>query len=1032
VFVSFNLLTFLFWLLVSSFVPGAVLSFALFRKNDFSFLEKLFSGFALGFILLPLIPFLLYFIAGVNFSYEIALLSIALLYVIAIAFFVKNKAYEGLKMPESLNLNEIVTSKQFIISVLLVLVLVSSYMVRIGSYGPIFQELDPYYYTYPAQQLLVDGYNMPDDQTAWYPELEVSHRIIPAISYLEATWFELYTGGGEYSNMLLSALAGMYPPIAAMLSVFFIYLFVSIASKREWGLAAAGIAAFVPVFVYKLAAGEMETQPYAFFSLFFLYAMYALSLKTKDLKFSVLAGLGFAAVALGSSSQLLALASIMIFMVIQALATFLKKEDSEELMFLLKSNAIIFVLGPLLGSAVLKDIFYDGSAAFTIIIPFLIALASIGVLYLLKTKIPDQQKALTVLGAIAVLGILVFAFTPLGDFVKGIGKSGFGLSEFRRPLDRTIAEQGVAPTAFGGQIGFVADTYVEENRPAVVSSILWPIVIVFNAISPSLGDTIGNLVGTLISLILLPISVVVNVIFTLIVALLNAVLGTTVDYVDKANSFMLLWIFLFWAALSYSVYQYVKKDEDNMFLLFLAIIMPPFLVGIIKAKYTIYSAVLLAVAIGFTLGVAKNVLDTYFEGRGKQALYVIAVLLVLFQFVYNGFSVALIAGSVVPLYQNDPMALQAKFQGICDSTSDSVVCAAAADPMGYAAKGTNYQYNQKLCLLSIYSDYTSMVNSGSAPEWERTAAFFRCQRLSTYWIDSMEWLKENTPEDSRVISWWDYGHWINYFADRNSVLRNEHRSHEMIGAVADGYLDATPEELAAYMKSHETQYALFDVELVAGGGQLGGKYGALNYLSCAWNNETNVSFAPGQSTCEADHLWEVIFISQTPCSISTLSNKSGLTAYKIYEGGVYRTFYRSECMSPSDQNTAAYCQSAIKAEPVYCVGETTLANGQPTTATYYMNETYPNGDLKLNKAMLQFPYSIPMTTHMGPVTSVTLLYTEDALWLENGVIKSGYEDRKGKFYDSTLYRGIFLNNIPGFSQVYATSDGAVKIYKVAE
>ncbi len=1029
-FVSFNLLTFLFWLFVSSFVPGAVLSFALLRKNEFSFLEKLLIGFALGFILLPLIPFLLYFIAGVNFSYEIALLSIALLYVVAIAFFVKNKAYEGLKMPESLNLNEVITSKKFIISLVLVLIIVSSYMVRIGSYGPIFQELDPYYYTYPAQQLLVDGYNMFDDQTSWYPELEVNHRIIPAISYLEATWFSLYTGGGEYDNMLLSVLAGMYPPIAAALAVFFIYLFVSVASKREWGLVAAGVAAFVPVFVYKLAAGEMEVQPYAFFSLFFLYAMYALSLKTRDLKFSVLAGIGFAAVALGSSSQLLALASIMIFMVLQALAAFLKKEDSEELEFLLKSNAIIFVLGPLLGSAILKDIFSDGFPHLTIVVPFLFALVAVGALYLLKTKIPNKQKALAILGAAAVLGILVIAFTPVGDYVKGIGKSGFGLSEYRQPLDRTIAEQGVAPTAFGSQIGFIADTYVETNRPAVVSSILWPIVIIFNVLSPSLGDTIANTVGSLISLILLPFSVVVNLVFSLVVGLLNMVLGTTVNYVEKANSFMLLWIFLFWAALSYSIYQYAKKGEDNMSLLFLAIIMPPLLVGIIKAKYTIYSGVLLAVAIGFTLGVGKNLLDTYYKGKGKQALYFIAALLIVFQFVYNGFSVALIAGSVVPLYQNDPMALAPKFQAVCDSTSDATVCAAAADPMGYAAQGTNYQYNQKLCLLSMYSDYSYLATG--APELERTAAFFRCQRLSSYWVDSMEWLKENTANGSRVISWWDYGHWINYFGDRNSVLRNEHRSHEMIGAVADGYLDATPAELAAYMKSHETQYALFDVELIAGGGQLGGKYGALNYLSCAWNNETNVSFAPGQSKCEADHLWEVIFVSQTPCSISSLSNKSGLTAYKIYEGGVYRTFYRPECVSPTDQNTAAYCQSVVKAEPVYCVGEVTLANGQPTTATYYLNETYPNGDLKLNKANLQFPYSLPITTHMGPVTSVTLLYTEDALWLENGVIKSGYEDRKGKFYDSALYRGVFLNNIPGFSQVYSTSDGAVKIYKVAE
>jgi asparagine N-glycosylation enzyme membrane subunit Stt3 len=1020
------------WLFVSSFVPGALMSFALFRKDSFSFIEKLLSGFALGFILLPLIPFMLYFLGGVHFSYEIALLSVAVLYLAAIALFVKNKAYQDFALPEKVNLNELVSSKQFIISILLVLVLLSSYTVRVVSYGPIFQELDPYFYTYTAQQLLVFGENPTDDQTAWYPELEVNHRLMPAISYLEAIWFSLYTGGGEYDNMLLSAIAGMYPPIAAMLCVFFIYLLVSTASKREWGLAAGGIAAFVPIFVYKLAAGEMEVQPYAFFSLFFLYAMYALMLKTRDLRFSVLAGLGFAAVALGSSSQLLALASLMMFMVFQALTVFIRKDDLEELEFLLKSNAIVFVLGPLLGSAIFRDLFSYGIPKLTIVVPFFFALASVAVLYFLKKKLPDKKKAMLVLGALVLFGLIVYALTPLGDFVKGIGKSGFGKSEFNRPLDRTIAEQGVAQTAFGSQIGFVSEVYYETGRPGVVGTLLWPVSTLFNTISPSLGDAIAGAIGSVLSLIMLPLSVIVNIIFTVIVAILNAFFGTTVDYVDKDNSLLLLWMFLFWAALSYSAYQYVKKGEDNLFLLFLALIMPPFLVGIIKAKFTIYSGVLLAVAIGFTFGVAAKIIQERFKDKYLRPLLAVAALLVILQFVYGGFSPSLLLSSTIPIYQNDPLALQPKFQEICDSTGDSVVCAAAADPIGYASQGTNYQYDQKLCFLSIYSDYSYMINSAAAPAWERSAAYFRCQRISTYWIDSMEWLKENTAEGSRVISWWDYGHWINYFGDRNAVLRNEHRSHEMIGAVADGYLDATPEELIQYMKIHDTEYALFDVELVAGGGQLGGKYGALNYLSCAWNNETNVSYSPGQSQCEAEHLWEVVFVSQTPCTISSLSNKTGLTAYKIYEGEVYRTFYRSECVNPQDQNILAYCQNVIRADPAYCVGEATLANGMKTTASYYMNETYPNGDLKLNKALMQFPYTLPSTAHMGPVTSVTLLYTNDPIWLENGVVKSGYEDRKGNFYDSNLYRAIFVNDIPGFELAYSTSDGAVKIYKIAE
>lgn len=28
------------------------------------------------------------------------------------------------------------------------------------------------------------------------------------------------------------------------------------------------------------------------------------------------------------------------------------------------------------------------------------------------------------------------------------------------------------------------------------------------------------------------------------------------------------------------------------------------------------------------------------------------------------------------------------------------------------------------------------------------------------WIDMLEWIKENTPEDAVVVAWWDYGYWI--------------------------------------------------------------------------------------------------------------------------------------------------------------------------------------------------------------------------------------------------------------------------------
>jgi hypothetical protein len=439
-------------------------------------------------------------------------------------------------------------------------------------------------------------------------------------------------------------------------------------------------------------------------------------------------------------------------------------------------------------------------------------------------------------------------------------------------------------------------------------------------------------------------------------------------------------------------------------------------------------------AVAVTLGYAGKILSESSRDKFKSlASYALAIglVFVLFQFVHMGLAPSLLWGAFQTLYQNDPTALAAKFSQICAATNDSTVCAAAADPIGFANQSPNNQYDQKLCALSIYSDW-KYLQSGSAPSWESISASLRCSKLSDYWIDSMEWINSNLEPDARIISWWDYGHWINYFGQRNAVIRNEHLSNEMIGAVADGYLDSTPEELKSLMESYSSKYALFDIELVIGGNSLGGKYSALNYLSCAYNNETTVLDTPGWSACEAEHLWEAVLISSVPCTISNLTGKTGITAYHISVGGNIVPYYPSDCIGTTDTSLIQTCKAAYKMIPTYCIGETTLATGETYPAAYYLNETYPNGDLKLNKAYFGMTSQLGQTVHLGQVTEAILFYTKDALWLDNGVITSGYEDRKGKFYDSALYQAIFLNYLPGFELVYSSSDNAVKIFKIAD
>jgi dolichyl-diphosphooligosaccharide--protein glycosyltransferase len=40
------------------------------------------------------------------------------------------------------------------------------------------------------------------------------------------------------------------------------------------------------------------------------------------------------------------------------------------------------------------------------------------------------------------------------------------------------------------------------------------------------------------------------------------------------------------------------------------------------------------------------------------------------------------------------------------------------------------------------------------------------------WIDALDWMKNNTPKDAVIASWWDYGYWIQTMGERASLADN--------------------------------------------------------------------------------------------------------------------------------------------------------------------------------------------------------------------------------------------------------------------
>lgn len=75
--------------------------------------------------------------------------------------------------------------------------------------------------------------------------------------------------------------------------------------------------------------------------------------------------------------------------------------------------------------------------------------------------------------------------------------------------------------------------------------------------------------------------------------------------------------------------------------------------------------------------------------------------------------------------------------------------------------------------------------------------------LVTDYMDSYEWLKANTPDDARILSWWDYGYQITGIGNRTTLAdgntwnlehialigrcltSSEHKAHRLIRHLAD-------------------------------------------------------------------------------------------------------------------------------------------------------------------------------------------------------------------------------------------------------
>lgn len=107
-------------------------------------------------------------------------------------------------------------------------------------------------------------------------------------------------------------------------------------------------------------------------------------------------------------------------------------------------------------------------------------------------------------------------------------------------------------------------------------------------------------------------------------------------------------------------------------------------------------------------------------------------------------------------------------------------------------------------IFSFQILYTSYNNIDSQSKFTGPSA-------NAQWQQAMSWVRNNTPQDSIFVHWWDYGYWVQYLGERPTITDGGHGNafwDHLIGR----YLLTTqnPKSALGFMKAQEVDYLLID------------------------------------------------------------------------------------------------------------------------------------------------------------------------------------------------------------------------------
>jgi len=743
-------------------------------------------------------------------------------------------------------------------------------------------------------------------------------------------------------------------------------------------LITAALAAIVPTLITTFIAGEQLVEPWGIFALFFMVAAYSLATKyPKEKRYALLAGIAFASNFLGAHYYNVTAGVLAVYILIQSEVNAIRDKNN---MDFYKMNAIM-----LLVIIIFYAIYAPYNATLTnrvpsilgiptiISFPLLALVAALLFGFLTDTLhskfIPREvasipKKAVEAFEKYYIATLIICAASVIGlvaiiiDYLQGgLKKHVKAYSRYAIILIITvIAFIVLLVTPLGKPINdyiSLAQHFTTPSTPLFMTVQEYVVTgPLFNFGGAGFGIIGASIYG-----------------FPLMIWLVLVVFGILTIYsIIKANS-------------SSAIFNYSM-------LLVLAV------AAMSEVKYLPHFAAAYIIAIGVIIGEVFAMVKIMRKDTAKNssALYGIGILAVLIEMmlliastgIYGlGFVILGIAIAVIYSYTkvgkstNPGVGLYST--GMSAIILGLFVLAVAAGPLLTTFTGAG-------------SSCTQLSNSN-----EVVAATLYCNTLTPQWLNALSWMRANVgPFAPRILSWWDYGDWINWFGNSNAVIRGDNAVASLDYAVAahfvlgskDGYNASV---LAKFMDTTaQAKYVLFDDQLVP-------KWSALDFLACVDINQTSQAYAisqgklygrpflTGTSPCELEHDPVVISIPEQP-TINQYCSSTGATPT------VQAVTFVGETI-PSALNVS------------YCVQ--TTQNKEGTLNVYNSNGTKAN--------VVLTPSEYLGAIAIGPNSQTYLEFL--AIYLPNGP-NDTITNAPTEFYNSTYYRGFFFGRLPGFTLVY--------------